>query len=219
MSLYDSPSCLSIFNRKAGRPATDAITDPSKYLRLSESQNRVVAMASAVTPKSFWPTVAYGALPTLTTTDNQIFTFGTVLAPITPIGKVGIYRSLNDIPDYPMREGIDFLWDGGTSIRIPNNSTYSGTLYWLGVTPPPDMTALVDPVLQPLASRELIVIDAVRQFATEGNRNPDLAALMAAEWAVAWPQWCLAWKTAFRLGGALGSFSGMQMALSQQFTS
>lgn len=217
MSAYDSPDLLSLFNRKTGRPAVDAITDATKYDRLAKSQDRVIAMASAVAPSAFYPTSAYASLPTMATTDNQVFTFGTPSVPITPIGKTGLYRSLNDIPDWPMREGVDYLAEGGTSIRIPNNSTYAGTIYWLGITPPAAITAAVNPVLQPLASRELIVIDAVRQFATEGNRNPDLAAIVAAEWAVAWPQWALVWKTSYRQGGALNVFSGQQLALANQY--
>jgi hypothetical protein len=176
-------------------------------------------MASAVAPSAFYPTSAYGSLPTMSTTDNQVFTFGTPSVPITPIGKTGLYRSLNDIPDWPMRPGLDYLPEGGTSIRIPNNGTYSGTIYWLGITPPAAITALVAPALQPLASRELIVIDAVRQFATEGNRNPDLAALMAAEWAAAWPQHCQVWKSSYRQGGALNVYSGSQLAVAGQWTS
>lgn len=217
MASFDSADLLLSFDEKAGRPTTDAVTDGRKYARLAKSQNRIVALIAGICPTALYPTSAYTSLPTMSTTDNKVFTFGTPSVPITPIGKTGIYRSLNDIPNYPMRQGVDYLPEGGTSIRIPNNATESATLYWLGITPPADLSAGQEPVLFPVASRELIVIDAVRQFAVEGGRNPDLAALMAAEWAVAWPTWCTTWKTSYRQGGTLGTWTGMQLATAGQW--
>lgn len=215
MTIYSSESLLGIFNRKAGRPSADAIPTDSKYQRLTESQNRVVAMLSAVAPYSLYPK---GAIPTLTTTDNKVFTFGTDSNgyPIAPMGKAGIYPSLGAIPGCPWIEGCDYL-NEGTQIRIPNNRTYFGTLYWYGITPPADITADSQPSLFPEASRELIVIDAVRQFATEYVRNNELADRMEREWNLAWPQWCLMWKTNFRSGGALQSWTGRDLALSSAF--
>jgi hypothetical protein len=210
---WDSAYLLSLFNRKAGRPATDSITDVSKYQRLSESQNRVIAMIASVAPYSLYPKVAYGSFPTLSTTDNQVFTFGTDSNgyAITPIGKTGIYPTLNSIPDFPWRENDDYL-NEGSQIRIPDNRTYSGTLYWRGVTQPADIDATHQPSIIPEGARELIVIDAVRQFSEEGARNSNLAALMLGEWNTAWPTWCLAWKTSFRQGGALGNYTARQIA-------
>jgi len=211
MPSFDSAWCLSVFDRKAGRPPADSILDSAKYQRLSESQNRVVAMLSGIAPHVLYPT---GTLPTLTTVDTKVFTFGTDANgyPIAPMGKTGIYSDLSAVPNCPWREGFDYL-NEGIQIRIPNNGTYGGTLYWRGITPPPDITASTQPVLFPEASRELIVIDAVRQFAMEFNRNPDLAGNMLGEWNLAWPQWCLVWKTQFRSGGALGAWTGFQLAI------
>jgi hypothetical protein len=193
-----------MFNRKSGRPSTDAITDASKYQRLAESQNRVVAMLAAVAPMSLYPKVASGSLPTFTTTDSKVFTLPLDANGYAtfPMGHGGVYTSLNNIPDCPWREGVDYM-NEGTQIRIPNNGTYSGTLYWYGVGNPADISATVQPVLFPEASRELIVIEAVRQFAQEGLRNAAVADEMANEWERVWPQWCLTWKTQFRSGGAL----------------
>lgn len=175
-------------------------------------------MVSTVAPQSLYPTVAYGSLPTLTTVDNQIFTFGSDSNgyPIYPMGKGGIYASLNDIPDYPLREGLDFIREG-TQIRVPHNRTITGPLYWYGVDQPADIDATHQPSLFPEAARELIVIDAVRQYAQESIRNPALADEMANEWERAWPQWCLVWRTQFRKGGALGTYTGRQLALVGQF--
>ncbi len=104
----------------------------------------------------------------------------------------------------------------GTQIRIPNNNSYSGTLYWYGITNPADITAAVQPALFPEASRELIVIECVRQFAKEYTRNLPLADEMTTEWDRQWPDWCLVWRTQFRKGGALNAFSGFQLALASQ---
>lgn len=211
MATYDSAYLLDQFNRKAGRPDADQVSTDSKYQRLTESQNRVVALLSGIAPHVLYPT---GAIPTMSTVDNQVFTFGTDANgfPIAPMGKTGIYPSLTAIPDYPWQQGYDYL-NEGTQIRIPNNGTYAGTLYWRGIVPPGDLTADLQPVLFPEASRELIVLDAVRQFAMEYDRNAALATNMAAEWSAAWPTWCLVWRTQFRGGGALGTYTGLQLAM------
>lgn len=217
MSTFDSAYLLSMFNRKAARASADSISDASKYQRLSESQNRIVAMLAAVAPYALYPHAAYDSLPTLTTTDNQVFTFGTDANgfAIYPMGKGGIYPDLGAIPNNPWRPGIDYMLEG-TQIRIPNNNTWSGTLYWYGVMNPPDISAAVEPVLFPEASRELIALDAVRQFAQEGVRNGPLADEMSAEFSRAWAQWCLVWRTQFRSGGALQYVTGMSLAISGQ---
>lgn len=220
MATYDSAYLLSVFDRKAGRPDADNITDPSKYQRLSESQNRVIAKMMAVAPKSLYPKVSYANMPTLTTTDQQVFTFGTDSNgyPISPMGKTWIGPSLSGLLDNPWVEGFDYL-NEGTQIRIPDDRTFSGTLYWYGIPNPPDINATTQPMIFPEAARELIVIDAVRQFAVEYVRNPDLASAMSAEWQDAWPTWCLAWKTNFRQGGAYGGFTGRDLALASAWNS
>lgn len=215
---WESSDCLALFNALAGRPTVDAVTDVQKYARLSRGQNRVIALMMGVVPDSLYPKVAYGSLPTLTTTDNQIFTFGTDAQGYAkfPMGKGGIFASLSDIPSNPLRPGVDYLLEG-TQIRIPNNNTYTGTLYWYGIGQPPDITASVQPSLFPEASRELIVVETVRQFALEYLRSPDLSAAMRDEFdGRLWPSYCLLWKSAFRSGGALDWFSGLNLAIAGQ---
>lgn len=214
---YDSVSLLSLFNEKAGRPTTDLFTDAKKYRQLSVSQNRLIGKLSAIAPASLYPKVSNDDLPTLETVDGQVFTFGEDENdyPVFPMGKGGIYTSLANIPDAPWQPGVDYL-DEGTQIRIPNNRTYSGTLYWYGIANPPDIDATHQPTLFPEAARELIVIDAVRQFATNYGRSPSISALMSAEWADAWPTWCLVFKTQFRSGGALRCWSGRRIATLSQ---
>lgn len=217
---------LTMFNEYAARPTTDAITNARKYARLAKSQNRVIALMSAVAPFALYPQVAYGSLPTLTTTDNQVYTFGTDDEGYAkfPMGKGGIFQSLNDIPTSPLIPGVDYMVQG-QSIRALNNGTLPATLYWYGIGQPADIDASTQPALMPEASRELIVIDAVRQFAKEGNRNIALADEMEREWSGdpqqgrpgAWPTWCLVWKTQYRGGGALASATGMQLAIGGQW--
>ncbi len=173
-----------------------------------------MALISAVAPFSLYPKVAYGSLPTLTTTDNQVYTFGTDSNSYAnfPMGHGGIYSSLSDIPDAPLREGWDYM-NEGTQIRATNNTTLPSVLYWYGIAQPADFDATHQPSLFPEASRELIVIEWVRRFAQEFLRNPSLVDEMNNEWERAWPIWCLTWKTQFRSGGALGVFTGRDLAI------
>lgn len=226
MATWDSAYLLSFFDRLAGRPSTDAITPASKYQRLSEAQNEIVADLAGICPHVLYPTVGYQAMPQLTTTDSQTFTFGTDSNgyPVTPIGKVGIYSSLNDIPSNPWRANQDYVPLGGTAIQIPNNNTYAGTLYWRGIKNPADITATSQPSLFPEASRELIVIRAVYNFAGEGNKNAALAGTMALRYGIPlgaapgrFAYWCLTWKTQFKGGGALNTLTGQQVAVGSAF--
>jgi hypothetical protein len=203
---WSSADLLSQFNRRTARIAgqADAILDDDKYDRLAIAQERVVSELALVAPQVLYPRDPYGYYPQLLTYDNQIFTFGSDDNgyPITPIGKVGIYASLAAIPDAPWRAGVDYL-EEGTQIRLPNNRTYSGPLYWRGITQTPRLSAKQEPVLYPPATRELIVIDAVREFASEGNRSADLLSLMQDAWDRRWPSWCLVWRTQYRDGGGI----------------
>lgn len=222
MATYDSAYLLALFNRLTGRPTSDSISDPSKYQRLTEAQNEIVAAIAAICPNVLYPTVTYASIPTLSTADGgKTFTFGTDSNgySITPLGKAQIYTSLNDIPSNPWREGVDYIALGGTAIQIPNNNTYSGTLYWRGISPPADIDASHQPSLFPEASRVLIAVRAAYNFGGEGVRNPDLVATMAVRYGAplspapgAFAHWCAAWKTQFKTGGVLQSVSGLAVA-------
>ncbi len=215
---WENTDLLTEFNLRAGRPTSDTFTDTQKYTQLSRSQERIIGLMSAVCPQSLYPHVAYASIPTLTTTDNQIYTFGTDGRGYAtlPMGKGGIFASLNDIPDSPLVLGQDYMVEG-TQIRALNNGTLPATLYWYGIAMPAPITGSAQPSLFPEASRELIVIDAVRQFAVNWKRDAELAALMVAEWSAAWPTWCLVWKTQFKGGGALNVWTGMQMAVAGHY--
>lgn len=212
---WTSSDLLSRWNTLAGRPATgDSVADATKYQWLSDAQQEVIADLSAIAPWTLYSKAAYASTPTLTTTDSQVFTFGTDVNgnPLFPQGKVMIYPSLTAIPDNPWREGWDYIQEG-TQIRIPNNGTYSGTLYWRGIAPVLDIDGTNQPALLPVASRILIVYKAVWYYATTGNRKADLADRMEKMYKERWPVWCLVWRDQFANGGALGSYTGKDLAI------
>lgn len=210
MAVYDSAYLLDYFNRLTGRPATDAVTNASKYTRLSEAQTAIVTDIAGIYPDCLYPTTT----PTLSTSDNKTFTFGTNDNgfAIAPMGKASIYASLNDVPFHPWRPGLDYIPLGGTAIQIPNNNTYSGMLYWRGITPPGVIDADNEPVLFPEGARQLIAYRAAIAFLMEGGRQPDLAAQYIAMYGRPlgpnpglFATWMLEWRTQWRGGGVLGN--------------
>lgn len=212
---WTSATLLTKFNQLAGRPATgDALADATKYTMLSDAQGEVIADVAARAPWTLYSKAAYSATPTLSTSDQQVFTFGTDVNgnPLFPIGKVMIYPSLQSIPDYPWREGYDYIQEG-TQIRIPDNGTYAGTLYWRGIAPPLDIDGTNQPALIPVNSRILIVYKAVNFYASTGNRNAELADKMQQLYDRDFARWMLVWKTQFQNGGALGTLTGRDMAI------
>lgn len=206
MATWDSAYLLAMFNRYAGRPASgDSISDADKYIRLNEGQNRVIAEMSFRCPDSLNPKGA--SLNTMTSSANgNIWTFGTDPNgyAIAPFGKARIFDSPASFPQYAWVEGWDYV-NEGTQIRLTNNRTWGGALYWYGITLPADIAASSQPVLYPEPSRELIVYEAVKQLSLEaGTRNMELVATMDAQLARAYPRWFGAWKTQFSDGGAIG---------------
>lgn len=222
---YNSVYLLKMFRRLVGRPQqADAVTDGTYYERLSEAQTAIVTDIAGICPHVLYPTAP---LP-LATADNQTFTFGTDANnfALAPIGRAKVYRSLNDVPDWPMQPGVDYIPLGGTSIQIPNNQTYTGTLYWRGIAPPGviDGSGTKEPSLYPEGSRQLIAVRAAIEFLLEGGRNPELAAIRIAQYGRPlhpvipglFAQWMQVWRTQFAGGGALGSVSGLTLALAGQ---
>jgi hypothetical protein len=212
---FASADLLSRFNTYAGRPASgDALTDATKYQYLADAQNEVIADIASRAPWTLYSKAAAASTPTLTTSDNKIFTFGTDANgnALFPMGKTMIYPSLQSIPDYPWREGYDYIQEG-TQIRIPNNGTYAGTLYWRGIAPVADISASNQPALLPVNARLLIVYKAVWDYAESGNRNEPLAAKYKAKYNERFPEWMLVWKTQFQNGGALETLTGRDLAI------
>lgn len=213
MATWTSANLLTLFNRLSGRPASgDSISDADKYSRLTDAQNVVLEDAASRVPKAFVSKAGYASMPTLTTSDSQVFTFGTDVNsdPLFPIGKVEIYPSLQAVPDSPWIEGIDYL-NEGSQIRIPNNRTWGGTLYWRGIAPALTIDGTNQPTIIPPPFRILIVYEAVRRYAEEGKRDVELADRMRANYERDFARFCLTLKTQFSNGGALGSISGRNL--------
>lgn len=214
---YTSADLLTWFQRLAQLPSSNGpVTDVDLYARLAQAQNDVIADIVVRMPQPFYSKAAYASTPTLTTSDNQVFTFGTDVNgdPLYPIGKVEIFPSLDAIPDSPWREGYDGDYlNEGNQIRIPNNGTFAGTLYWRGVAPVLAITATNQPTLIPPPSRMLIVYKAVEQYAMEGSRDEKLESKMAALYARDFPRWMLVYRTQFQNYGAIASLTGMQLAI------
>lgn len=215
MTTYTSADLLQRFNWLGQFPlSNDTISDTDKYTRLADAQNDVIADISARAPWTLYSKAAYASTPTLSTSDQQVFTFGTDVNgdPLFPEGKVMIYPSLQAIPDSPWREGVDYLQEG-TQIRIPNNQSYGGTLYWRGIAPVLPISASNQPSLLPPPARMLIVYKAVGQYAMEGARNEALQQKMDQLYQRDFPRWMLVFKTQFANGGALGTVTGLQLAI------
>ena len=206
-----SQELLALFNRLTGRAAMDKITPTEKYSMLYDAQNEVISEIATVAPKSLYPKVATGSLPAMSTTDNNVFTFGLDADGnrIAPVGSVQIYKYLTDVPDRPLIPDLDYL-DEGDQIRLPRKRTYAGTLYWRGITFPLGLDIAVghEPALIPGPANELTAIRAARNFFESGNlRNAAMADRMEKRWAQRWPKWCLVWKRQFSSGGALRAYS------------
>lgn len=212
MAQYDSAALLAMFDRLAGRPDADEISDANKYVRLAEAEQQVFEDIAAV-----YPYVLYrsGGPTTLSTSDNKVFTFSTDGEghAQAPIGHVAIFRNLEDYPDNPLVEGIDYL-NEGTQIRIPNNRTES-SLYWHGIPTPAEISASQEPTLRPAPARVLIVLKAVWNFAEEGNQLPDLAATMERRYATELQKHLTVWRSQFRATGGR-SLTGLERAIANQ---
>lgn len=192
---WESSDLLARFNSLAGRPDVDAVTDAQKYRYLGDAQQFVLTQIEGIVPR-----VLYGPPVQLVSTDGgYTWSFGTDGDgyPLFASGKAGIFEDPSCIPDYPLRPGVDYL-DEGTQIRFPNNTTWNGTLYWYGITPPQEMSATVQPILQPPSARILIPIEAVRSFAESYDRNPGLAQAMDRQWARQFGPTMTAIRTHFR---------------------
>jgi len=113
------------------------------------------------------------ASPTLTfTPDPTVYYFGMdgETNPITPLGQVEIYRSLQGIMDSPSTPGPDFLCEG-VRFRVPNGIPWAGPgPYARFITAPGTISASVAPTLRPVQAREaLVYYAAARGWKVLGN--------------------------------------------------
>jgi hypothetical protein len=198
---WQSVDLLDRFNRLSGRPSSDSISQTVKYGFLADAEQYVLTRIASIAPK-----VLYGAPTAMTTADGGLtYTFGTDGNgyALFPMGKTQIFPTLSSIPGGAWRPNIDYL-DEGIRIRLPNATPYAGPLYWYGLTPAQQMSATVQPVLQPPQSRMLIVLAAVKAFSESAMRNPALADRMAVRFETEFGQTMTMLRTHFKNGGGLG---------------
>lgn len=200
---WQSSDLLTKFNQYTGRNASgDTITDATKYQYLADAQQEVIGQMVAIAPKPFL-TAPFDI--STNTTDNKVFTFGVDGDgyPAFPM-NCRIYPTLSAIPDWPLIPGVDYL-DEGTQIRMPNNLTLLyPALYVYGVFVPQEMSASVQPVLQPPPARILIVLKAAVNFAmTNLAADAQSAGYLDNKYTTNFNQWMTTIRKHFRGGGAL----------------
>lgn len=187
MAFYDSADCLSKLRVQIRQPnAVGLCTDAQLYLWLGQGQMDIHARLAVYAPN------ANIIAPTqMSTADSgYTYTFGTDSALPTnyqdlfPVGNVAIYRTRNDVPDWPMVEGVDYLMEGNR-IRMPDYSPFSGPApYYRSLTLPTTLDGSTAPVLKPVQARELIVDAAAVRYAEATREDMDVhGPRLEADWA------------------------------------
>lgn len=204
---WDSLNLVRKCINRARRPDTDeemlesdGVTN-AWYDLLSEAQDHWVRRIAAIYPEAL-----YGAPVKLTTADGgYTYTFGNDAdgQPIFPIGHVELRESRTGrvlIPGADWQDN-DFVMEGN-KIRIPNGrtKTFTSGPYARFVAPPTNISAAVQPVINPPQARVLIVLRAVITWATNGNlRDP---SPWEREEQSQWETIANAYRTQFHLSGA-----------------
>lgn len=183
---WASADLLSRFNTLAARPATDAVTDATKYSFLAQGQREVFNDLALRVPEALFGAPA-ALIPA---SDSKTFTFP---SSAYPVGPTELYPSLAAIPDNPLIEGVDFLAEAD-QIRIPADRSYSGTIYARYIPTPSDIDASTEPALVPTQARELIVYKAVELFGERGGLRVALSDRMRVRYAEALTKWLLYWQ-------------------------
>lgn len=206
MADWDGPFMVARFLAEAGVGSSNELdTNVDIYPRLSTAQRTVLRQSASRYTNPF-----YRAPTTLTaSSDRKTFTFGTDPADsarnIVPMGWVQLAPYANAFSgDYFVGwvEGRDFISEGDR-IRIPSNRSWGPSIYGRWVDTPANITALVGPSILPIDVAELTVIQAVADWAQEGDQAPDVAARMERKFAAKWPEYMLMWRRQYRGGGAL----------------
>jgi hypothetical protein len=204
MPLWDGAQLVKQFKLEAGLQDASEMDDSVDICpMLSIAQVKVLNRISAIYPNALYSP----PFQLIASADRTTFSFGTDSAgnPIVAKGWVQISPRATAFSGDSFAgwvEGQDFL-DEGDKIRVVSNRTYSGTLYCRAVLTPPDITLLVPPVLNPPDARQLIVVQAVKDFAGQGEQNAKVAARMQAKWNEDFPALMLTMRKRFRGGGGM----------------
>lgn len=132
-----------------------------------------VTSTSAATMST--PATANGTITATFTPDPAyIFTFGTDADGnnLYPVGAVALYQALQDIPDWPLYEGVDFQMEGN-KVRAMDGAPwpFSSPPYFQGLLLPLTLSATVAPTLRPVQARCLIVDAAAVRYAEDTSTD------------------------------------------------
>lgn len=173
MAFLDKADLLARAKRAFNRPSTDeGLADADWYAFLTEAQYEAVLYLAPRIPDQMM------TVPTQLTAGsaNKTYTFGTDAdtANIVALGHYRLYRNRENIPDYPLIEGVDYTVEGSL-IRVPNNigRTFdgSGGPWGQWVNPPGAISASDEPTLLKPA-RVALPWGAAKFAAIRLNRDP-----------------------------------------------
>lgn len=205
MALYDSADCVRRAKLRLNRPAVDeaftvSATDDVWYDLATEAQDELIDRFATYNPDAMWPDPAV-----LSTADLGLtYTFGTDTdgANIFALGRFRVYLTAQDVPDFPLTEGVDYTIEG-TKLRMPNAQPQSfadGGPYVQFVAPGNVITSATQPTVPKVARRALISLTAAK--GAERLRDSSLAAEQQAHYENDWNQINAAIKTqGFGKGG------------------
>ena len=172
MATFDSADLLARFRYTIGRPTVDEeLSDTEAYRLLSQAQEQVTDELAG-----HLPTVNYAA-PELMTSSDGGYTY------TTAHDAIGNMEVLPDLSSTPLRCGMysdggaDFTQEGPRTIRmtVGRTRTFANGPYARYVRADPEqLSAGVNPVLQPERARILIVYAAAELWALRGGmRDPE----------------------------------------------
>lgn len=198
---WQSTDLLSRFQSWAQLPASNGpISDANLYQRLSDAQDQVILECANLMGRILFTP------PFQMTSSDGGYTYGYgndgngyALFPLAGY----VYPTEQAIPGYPWVPQRDYL-DEGTVIRGLYNTVIPLAPWFYGIVQPAQLSASTQPVIQPTPSRVLIVIEAVKLYAQEGNRDQNLAAAMQVRWDEQWPRWATAIRRHLRGPRSLG---------------
>ena len=187
-------------------------TDAEVYQWLGESQIDVFTRLSVFAP------LACVIAPTqLTTADNGLtYTFATdsslptSFTDVYPIGVVKLYRTRNDIPDFPMIEGVEYLMEGNR-IRMPDFVAFSGTApYYQCLTLPTALDGTTAPTLKPVQARELM-IDLASMAYFRAVSDTESSNLWEDRFNKDWSKWLGAIQAQYARSGSIAATHTSQL--------
>lgn len=177
--------------------ADELWTDARVYQWLADAQETVFSDLAPLAPHAF-----VGAPVQLTSPDGgQTYTFGSAY----PFGHVEVYAQETGgrmlyATTYG-NSGGDFVIEGAT-IRTPGNRTRTyQTGPWARFTSfPTRLSSTVEPTIQPLPARELILWKALETAAEVSNGSMDPTP-WATKYAEAKRRWTILWQTQYQSAG------------------